>query len=208
MDAMEAAGSSETSALRDLFGRRGWTFSSMGSALAAHRVEWPAQLNVVVDPGGPGGSPIMGLVVDLRSMPLRGERFRDVFNSEREQLMRGMGSFRVRQRRGELDWTEGITDGAFLRGVDGGISRHDDVVLFDRCPDISGDSLATRFGVESTRLVETGNEIASVLQRIYNRTVLRGDLPIADLPDQVVPSVSPASPPPAVVGEPSYPWRR
>ena len=150
----------------------------------------------------------MGLVVDMRSMPLRGERFRDVFNSEREQLMRGMGSFRVRQRRGESEWTEGISDGAFLRGVDGGISRQDDVVLFDRCPDVDSEGLALRFGVESTRLVETGNEIASVLQRIYNRTVLRGDLPIADLPDQVVPAATAVAPTPAVVGEPSYPWRR
>ncbi len=191
--------------LTQMLSRRGWTVSEAGTSLRAHKHDWPAQLRVVIDPGGGSVAATLGITIDFRSMPLAGERFRDIFNSDREEIMRGMGSFFVRQMRGDHGWTDGVTDRVFLHGVEGGISRMADVVLFDRCPAEHGVAMLNRFSLESSRLLETGGEIASLLQRTYNRTVLLNDAPLGTLPGLVIGHGTAAA---TVVAEPSYPWRR
>jgi hypothetical protein len=206
---MDSARSAAIDHLRQLLSRRGWAISSLGESLTAQKHEWPAQLSMVIDPGSAHTPSTLGLLVDFRSMPLRGERFRDIFNNDREDLLRGMGTFRARQMRPDQTWTEGVADRAFLRGVKGGVSRTADAVLFDRCPTQRAEDLVAHFHHESTRLLETASEIASLLRRTYNRTVLRGEVLVSDLPDMVTPrgAVMSTAPTPAVVGE-SYPWRR
>ncbi|MGB2940370.1 MAG: hypothetical protein WBD38_08750, partial [Candidatus Dormiibacterota bacterium] len=175
------------------------------TSVTAHKHDWPAQLRLVVDPGAATERPILGLALDFRSMPLGGERFRDIFNMEREQILRGLGAFRVRQMHGD-GWSDGVSDRIFLHGIEGGISRASGLVLFDRCPSEGGAALLSALPVESTRLLETGGQIAQLLQRTYNRTVLRNDAPMADLPELVSTGIPAQSP--TVLGEPSYPWRR
>jgi hypothetical protein len=103
-------------------------------------------------------------------------------------------------------WTEGVSDRIFLHGIEGGIRRSTDVVLFDRSPDASGAAILDAFAAESSRLLETGALLAQLLQRTYNRTVLRNDAPMAGLPEMVSAGIVTHSP--TVLGEPSYPWRR
>lgn len=203
---MEAPQGSITDQLQQQLSRRGWAVASIGSVLTAHKHDWPAQLKVVVDPGD-GDSPAMiGLLLDFRSMPLQGERFRDIFNSELDTVLRSMGSFVARQMRGDAGWSSGVSDQVFLGGVNRGVSRSADMVLFDRCPNERGEDILERFNLESNRLLEAGGEIAILLQRTYNRTVLRSDRPVSTLPDVVAPALAPTAP--AVVGEGSYPWLR
>jgi hypothetical protein len=203
---MEPPASPAKDGLRQLLTRRGWAVLDAGRSIVAHKHEWPAQLRVVVDPGTSTEPSVLGITLDFRSMPLAGERFRDIFNSDRERLLRGMGAFRVRQMNGAHHWSEGAPDRIFLHGVDGGVLRSADVVLLDRTPEERGEAIVERFALESTRLLETGGEIASLLQRTYNRAVLTRDLPVATLPDVVVPAGLSVAP--AIVGDTSYPWRR
>ncbi|MDP9326471.1 MAG: hypothetical protein M3O87_08060 [Candidatus Dormibacteraeota bacterium] len=202
---MEPADASVTQQLYQLLSRRGWAASETGTSVTAHKHDWPAQLRLLVDPGSATERSILGLTLDFRSMPLGGERFRDIFNMEKEEILRGMGSFRVREMRGN-GWTDGVSDRIFLHGIEGGINRATDVVLFDRSLAESGAAILDAFGVESGRLLETGGQVAKLLQRTYNRTVLRNDAPMAGLPDMVSASIQ--APSPTVLGEPSYPWRR
>jgi len=204
---MEAPQGSITDQLQQLLSRRGWAVATAPSWLTAHRHDWPAQLKVVVDPGEGDGPAMIGLLLDFRSMPLQGERFLDIFNSELERIFRSMGSFMVRQMRADEGWTNGASDQVFLRGVDGGVSRSADMVFFDRCPQERGADILERFNLESNRLLEAGSEIAILLQRTYDRTVLRSDKPVSMLPDVVAPAATAAAPA-VVVGEVSYPWRR
>jgi hypothetical protein len=179
---MEPTHSSLPRQLSQLLSGRGWVAFEKRTSVTARKHDWPAQLRLVVDPGN----------ATERSMPLGGERFRDIFNMEREQILRGLGPFRVRQMHDD-GWTDGVSDRIFLHGIEGGISRASGLVLFDRCPPEGGAALLSALPVESTRLLETGSQIAQLLQRTYNRTVLRNDAPAQS---------------PTVLGEPSYPWRR
>jgi hypothetical protein len=203
---MDSPQGSVTDELREQLSRRGWAVTATDRSITACKHEWPAQLKVVVDPGGANRPSMLGLLVDFRSMPLHGERFRDIFNSEREDIMRGLGEFRARQMREDSGWTDGVSDRAFLRGVDGGVCPTAEVVLFDRCPEETGEAILERFNQESSRLVETGGEIASLLQRAYNRAVLRNDAPVSNLPEVIASANAPTSP--VIVGDSSYPWRR
>ncbi len=203
---MELPQGSVTDQLRQLLSRRGWAAATTGTWLTAHKHLWPAQLNVVIDPGESGGPATLGLLMDFRSMPLQGVRFRDIFNSERETVLRSMGSFTVRQMLGDTVWTDSVNDKVFLRGVSGGVSRTAEMVLFDCCPKEREEDILERFNVESNRLLETGSEIAILLQRTYNGTVLRSGQPVSTLPDMVAPAVGAVAP--TMVGDGFYPWRR
>lgn len=185
--------------------RRGWQIADLATGVWAHRPGWPSQLTVLLRQAR-GDSPAMfGLAVDLSTMPLRGERFRDIFNSEREEVLRGYGNFHLLQLTGEDTWLEPISDRAFLHGISDGFSRKTLLAVFDRGNDQSA-SLEERFAADSNRLVESGGEIASVLQRIYQWTVLSAPVTDANLPDLVRPSL--AVLPLTGDAEPPYPWRR
>jgi hypothetical protein len=98
-----------------------------------------------------------------------------------------------------------------------GVSRQAQLVVIDRCPRERGAALVERFGAETNRFVEVGNEIASLLQRTYQRTVLGSEDPVADLPEVVSPAgggvATTVAMPDVVVGgtrvvAETYPWRR
>jgi hypothetical protein len=185
--------------------RRGWQFVDLGTSVRAHRPDWPTQLTVLLSEAREDSPAIFGLAIDLSTMPLRGERFRDIFDSEREQLLRGYGNFHLIQLTGDDTWLKPISERAFLHGISDGMSRKTRLAVFDRTND-AAESLEDRFAADSNRLVESGGEIASLLQRIYQRTVLSAPVAEANLPDLVRPSL--ALLPKASEAEPSYPWRR
>ena len=193
--------------LGDRVARRGWQFKEAGSSVAAHRPEWPAQLCVLVREAEEDAAAMLGLAIEFGSMPLRGERFRDVFNSEREELLRGYGRFNVLQLTHDGSWMRPAGDRSFMHGMTDGISRKTRLAVFDRTTADEPNSLAEHFAEDSNRLVETGNEIASLLQRLYQRTVLSRPADDAHLPDLVRPSLATLAPT-ADADTSSYPWRR
>jgi hypothetical protein len=185
--------------------RRGWQFRQSGAGIIVQRPEWPTQLTVRARESDEGSPSLLGLAIDLGTMPLHGERFRDIFNSEREGLLSGYGNFRVQQLTGEGAWMRPLSGRSFLHGMSDGISRKARLAVLDRSEDSDG-SIVERFAADSNRLTETGAEIAAVLQRIYQRTVLTSPVAEADLPDLVRPSL--VMLPVASDAQPSYPWRR
>jgi hypothetical protein len=191
--------------LAERLARRGWHFRVAGSSVMANRPEWPTQLSVLVRETEEDARAMFGLAIELGTMPLRGERFRDIFNSDREELLRGHGDFKLLQLTGDDTWLKPVSGRAFLYGMTDGLSRKTHLAVFDRVDD-EGDSLAERFAADSNRLVETGGAIASLLQRLYQRTVLSAAAAEVDLPGLVRPSI--ALLPLTAGAEPSYPWRR
>jgi hypothetical protein len=195
--------------LIDNLSQRGWTFIQEPGRVIARKHDWPAQLHVLIDFGAHDDA-TMALVVDMGTMPLGGERFRDMLNDDREMSLRGFGSFRVRQLLVSGAWAADVSDSAFLHGATTGISRAARLVFFDRHPVECGRALADRFIAESNRFVETGNQLGAMLQRVYQRTVLGAPTPLAALPrlapaTSLAPSMSLA---PAAAGDETYPWRR
>jgi hypothetical protein len=185
--------------------RRGWQFRQSGEGVIAQRPEWPTQLTVRAREGDKSSPSLMGLAIDLGTMPLHGERFRDIFNSEREALLGGYGNFRVQQLTGEGTWMKPLGGRSFLHGISDGLSRKARLAVLDRSEEPAA-SVAERFAADSNRLIETGGEIAALLQRVYQRTVLTLPVAEADLPCLVRPSQ--AMLPLISDAEPSYPWRR
>lgn len=192
-------------ALGDRVGHRGWTFRESGSSVTAHRPDWPAQLSVVVH-GTEGLTPAMlGLAIEFNTMPLRGERFRDIFNSEREEILRAYGNFRVLQQSGDGGWLNPVGHRAFLQGVVEGIGRATRLAVLDRLNDDAANMVAA-FAADSNRFIETASPIASLLQRLYQRTVLGAPVAVLALPDLVMPSIPMA--PLSTDSDSPYPWRR
>ena len=185
-------------------GARGWEFGLRGDTITARRADWPAQLEVRLDLTT-DEAVSLALTIDFTTMPLRGERFREIFNNQREELLEAMGTFTVRQLLEDGTWERDLPDRAFMHGVVG-IRRQTRVAFFQRNLSASGDSLDDLMAVAVNRLAEAGNQVAGALQRVYQRTVL-GASAAADM----VPAVFGAgqSTPvamEAVTGE--YPWRR
>jgi hypothetical protein len=180
---------------------RGWTFDNEPGRVTARKHDWPTQLHVLID-FGTDGDAALALVLDMRTMPLGGERFRDMFNTDREQSLRGFGNFRVRQLLADGEWAADVSDNAFLYGATTGISRSARVVFFDRRPVERGSALVERFLAENHRFVETGDQIGDLLQRAYQRTVLGVPTPSVALP-RPVPAMSHM---PYGIIE-TYPWR-
>lgn len=193
-------------ALGDRVARRGWTFRVAGSSVTAHRPEWPTQLCVLVREAEEDTAAMLGVAIDFASMPLRGERFRDVFNNEREALLRGYGPFTLLQQTSAGTWLRAVSGQAFLHGMTAGVSRKAQLAIFDRVAAAAG-SLADLFAEDSNRLVETGSHLASELQRLYQRTVLSRPAADSGLPDVVRPSTA-MLPPTTDADTDSYPWRR
>jgi hypothetical protein len=191
-----------TQSLVESLGSRGWIFTREPGRVIARKRDWPAQLHVLID-FGTRGDAALALVIDMANMPLGGERFRDMFNRDRELPLRGFGNFRVRQFLVGGEWARDLSDNAFLYGATTGISRTARLVFFDRRPVERGAALVERFIAESNRLLEAGNQIGSILQRVYQRTVLGASTPSVALPS-LVPAIS--STPLAGVDE-TFPWR-
>lgn len=192
--------------LAERLGRRGWTFRAAGASVTAHRPEWPAQLCVLVRLAESATPAMLGLAIEFSSMPLRGERFRDVFNSEREELFRGYGNFRMLQQAADGTWLRPVSHRSFLQGMVDGISRKTHLAVFDRNTDDDAD-MAEMFATDSNRFIETGTPIAGLLQRLYQRTVLSTPVAGVELPDVVRPSVA-MLPLTADASDAPYPWRR
>ncbi|MFN2465962.1 MAG: hypothetical protein ABR598_06825 [Candidatus Dormibacteria bacterium] len=194
-----------TDAIAERVARRGWSFTASASSVLASRPEWPTQLNVLTREARDDAPMIFGLAIDLSTMPLHGERFRDIFNSEREELLRGLGNFRLLQLTADDTWLQPLSGRAFLHGMTNGLSRKTRLAVFDRSEE-GGADLPERFAEDSNRLVETGGEIATLLQRLYQRTVLSSPSAGVQLPEVVRPSLGML--PMTSDGEGSYPWRR
>jgi hypothetical protein len=190
--------------LGERLNRRGWQFKVSGTNVLAHRPEWPAQLRVLAREAEGDGPAILGLSVELVSMPLRGERFRDVFNNDRELLLREYGSFTLRQMSFDGAWLKPVSGQTFINGVTDGVSRKARMVVFDRKEDDSP-SLVTRFAADSNRFIDCGSEFARMLQRLYQRTVLSVAAEDAGLPDLVRPSLAAMLIP--AEADSAYPWR-
>jgi hypothetical protein len=160
---------------------RGWKVESEGDRLKAGRPGWPVQVYVLVHFGDQESASVMALVIDLSAMPLAGERFRDVFNADRQELLRGMRQFRVRQLLMNGAWAPEMDDRAFLIGLNPGIRLTTRLVILDACPAEAGAALAIRFISESARFVETGNLISETLGRVYLPGVLKRETPVLEL---------------------------
>jgi hypothetical protein len=171
----------------------------------AHRPEWPGQLCVLVREPAQDAPAMLGLALEFSSMPLRGERFRDIFNSDIEELFRSYGNFRVLQQAADGSWLRPMSHRTFLHGMADGISRKTHLAVFDRTSDDTA-SLVEAFATDSNRFVETGASIAALLQRLYQRTVLSVPVAAEDLPDVVRPSM--AMLPLTADSDSPYPWRR
>jgi len=185
-------------------GARGWEFGLRGDTITARRPDWPAQLEVRLDLS-PDEALSLTLTIDFRTMPLHGERFREIFNNEREELLETMGTFTVRQLLEDGTWDRDLSDRAFMHGVVG-IKRQTQVAFFQRNLNASGDSLNDLAAAAVNRLTEAGNQVAGILQRVYQRTVL-GANAAADLVPVVLGSGQSAPVAmEAVAGD--YPWRR
>jgi hypothetical protein len=182
--------------------RRGWRFRQADGAIRGRLPEWPAQIEAMVDPGNGSRPPAIGICIDFGSMPLRGERFRDVLNADREIFFRAYGPFVLRQVRGDATWAPDVPRDAFVVGFGplAGISRQTALAIFDRAPKETGDALVERFVAEASRFAEVGNTMAMVLQRLYQRTVLDfNPKRFSHLPETI------GTP---VLQESAYPWRR
>ncbi|GAC1333116.1 MAG: hypothetical protein NVSMB17_13130 [Candidatus Dormibacteria bacterium] len=175
--------------LGDRVARRGWAFKEAGSCVTAHRPEWPTQLFVLVREAEDDAPPMLGLAIEFGAMPLLGERFRDVFNGDREEILRGYGRFQLLQLTHEGAWLRPTSDHAFMHGMANGISRKARLAVFDRTLPGEPGSLAEHFARDSNRMVETGAEVARELQRLYQRTVLSKAVEGVGLPDLVRPSL-------------------
>jgi hypothetical protein len=191
-------------ALRSELAGRGWNVESEYGQVKAGKPLWPVPVYVLVHFGDEANASVMALVIDLSAMPLAGERFRDVFNADKDDLLRGFGRFRVRQLLKNGAWATEKGDRAFLSGLSAGIRPTTRLTMLDICPVESGDALALRFIAESGRFVETGNLIAAMLARIYLPGVLGAAIQPLDLPAMVpvgMPAVSREQ-------ESSHRWRR
>src|SRR5258708_27645143 len=145
---MDSAGMPALDLLRLALSRRGWSTVPLGTGIAAHKREWPTPLKLVVNPGNPATASVIGVMLDFRFLPLRGERFKDIFNSERADLLRRMGDFRARSPRRDLSWT-GATNGRSFLDEDGpGLGRNARVVLFDRHTPLHGQPFVEAVSVE------------------------------------------------------------
>lgn len=184
--------------------RRGWNLETESGRVKASKPGWPVQMYVLIQFGDEASASVMALVIDMSVMPLAGERFRDVFNAAKDELLRGFGRFRVRQLLKKGAWAPEIGDRAFLSGLNPGIRLTTRLVMLDVDPVECGDALVLRFIAESGRFVETGNLIAGTLARMYVPTVLGAAVQPLELPATVpvgMPRLNQAL-------EPSYPWRR
>jgi len=180
--------------LGERLARRGWTFREGETCVTAHRPEWPAQLCVLARKAEDDAPAMLGLAIEFGSMPLGGERFRDVFNGDREEILRGYGRFQLRQLTHDGGWLGPVSDRAFMHGMTDGVSRRAKLAVFDRLTPGESGSLAEQFAADSNRMVETGAEVARDLQRLYQRTVLSKVVEGVSLPDLVSPSLAPLAP--------------
>jgi hypothetical protein len=187
--------------LRERLGDRGWKFKAVKGTIRARMQDWPSQLELLIDPGAER-APRLGLLLGFHAMPMGGERLRDIFNSDRENVLGRYGTFQLRQVNAESQWLPPVTSGAFMHGFgsNSGISRQAHVVLFDREPSQRGIELVEHFVEDIGRYTESGNTVAFTLQRVYQRTVLAGNAPAIELPEDHPPEEK------APAGE--YPWRR
>ncbi len=190
--------------LRIELSRRGWNRETESGRIKASRPGWPVQMFALIHFGDEDSASVMAFVIDMSAMPLAGERFRDVFNADKDELLRGFGHFRVRQLLKKGAWAPEMGDRAFLSGLNPGIRLTTRLVMLDVCPVECGDALALRFIAESGRFVETGNLIAGTLDRMYLPTVLGVAVQPLELPAMVPVGMPPLNQEP----EPSYPWRR
>jgi hypothetical protein len=183
---------------------RGWEIETEEGRLKASKPGWPVQVYVLLHFGDEESASVMALVIDMSAMPLAGERFRDIFNADKDELLRGFGRFRVRQLLKSGAWAPEMTHRAFLTGLNPGIRLATRLVMLDLCPVESGNALAIRFIRESARFVEAGNLISSTLARVYLPTVLGTAVQVVELPAMIPVGMPPLNKEP----EPSYPWRR
>ena len=181
---------------------RGWRIRPVATTVRARQSDWPEQVEVVMGDNA-DGTGMLALAINFRSMPLGGERFRDIFNADREEILRTFGSFTVRQLRHDSTWAPTIGHRAFMGGFGvAGVSRQAQVVMFDRCPAAQfGPDMYETFFAEAARFAEAGDQVAQVLQRVYQRTVLANQPHAIELPVE------------AGIGAPElattvYPWRR
>jgi hypothetical protein len=191
-------------ALRIELAGRGWTVESEYGQVKAGKPGWPVQVYALVHFGDEANASVMALVMDLSAMPLAGERFRDVFNADKDDVLRGFGRFRVRQLLKNGAWAPEKGDRAFLSGLSAGIRPTTRLVMLDICPLESGDALSLRFIAESGRFLETGNLLAEMLGRIYLPGVLGAAIQPLDLPAMVPVGMPALNHEP----EPSHPWPR
>lgn len=183
---------------------KGWEFMLRGDTVSARRRDWPAQLEVRLDLSAEQATSL-ALSIDLRTMPLRGERFREILNDSREDILEPLGSFTVRQLLDDGTWERDISHGAFLHGMHG-LSRHADLVLFERPVAESDQDLGVRYANAIHRLSEVGNQIGVVLQRLYQRTVLTA-IGMTEVVPHVMRSAQ-CAPFAVESAAGDYPWRR
>jgi len=213
MAVMDEAAGRLHDALDTRLGRRGWRFRRDGETVTGRVADWPRQLSLVADPGAASRPPGLGLALRFDAMPLGGERFRDILNADREEMLGAYGSFRVRQLLDDGRWASELGHRAFLHGYGSGsgISRRAALAVFDRCPEERGEALAERVVADLPRLAETGTVLAATLQRVYQRTVLTAEAEPEPLPDVVgstTATVGAALAGTALVLDGAYPWRR
>src|SRR5258708_18476859 len=183
---------------------RAWEVEVDVGRVRAQKEDWPAQLNTVVQFGDQESPSVLALAIDMSSMPMAGDRFRDVFNADRDDLLRGLGHFRVRQLLKNGEWASDMGERAFFGGANAGIRRTARLVMFDLCPRESGFELGRRFLAESSQIVACGNLVGKTLARIYQVRVLGAPVQALELPAVVPKMLAPLN----QVIEPSYPWRR
>jgi hypothetical protein len=184
--------------------RRGWNLEREEGRIKASMTGWPVQVYVLIHFGDEDSASVMAVVIDISAMPLAGERFRDVFNADKHELLRGFGHFRVRQLLKSGAWAPEMGDRAFHSGLNPGIRLATRLVMIDTCPVESGNALAIRFIAESGRFVETGNLIGAALDRLYLPTVLTTGVEVLELPEMVPVGMPPLNQEPG----PSHPWLR
>ncbi len=201
---MKAMQQAAAHSLRIELSHREWIIQTGSGRIKASKPGWPVQLYALVHFGDEESASVMALVIDMSAMPLTGERFRDVFNADKDDLLRGFGHFRVRQLMRNGAWAPEMSDRAFLAGLNPGIRVTTRLVMLDLCPGECGDALALRFIAECGRFVETGNVIAGTLARMYLPKVLGAAVEPLELPAMVPVGMPPLN----QEFEPSYPWRR
>ena len=182
---------------------RGWNVVSDYGRVQAQKQGWPSQLQTVIQFGDDHGPSILALVIDIGSMPMSGDRFRDVFNADKDELVRGLGRFRVRQLLKSGSWAPEVGHRAFFSGTHSGVRLASRLVMFDICPSETGHALAHRFLADNGRFVECGNRVAATIARIYQPRVLGSPVQVLELPSVVPAMTAPLS----QVILPSYPWR-
>jgi hypothetical protein len=180
-------------ALGSELGRRGWNIESDGGQIRAGKPGWPVQVYVLIHFGDEESASVMALVIDMSALPMAGERFRDVFNADKEELLRGFGRFRARQLLKSGAWAPEMGDRAFLTGLNPGIRLTTRLLMLDLRPAECGSALGIRFIAESGRFVATGDVIGAALARIYLPAVLGAGVPALELPAMVPPSMPPSS---------------